>query len=136
METHTGVRSHLGKLRAWSSGGGPALEDLAALGSDIWTADRPPEHNGIKVLGTPIGQAQYVTKFSEERVANEKHLLTELVKLEDPQCAWLMLSMSAAARPNHMIRMLPPSLSSHYAQLLDEKQASCTKITGHDSWPC
>ena len=49
-----GVQSHLGKLRAWCSGGGPAPADLAALGEHVWTADLEPERNGIMVLGVPI----------------------------------------------------------------------------------
>ena len=38
VQAHAGVRTHLGKLRAWSSGGGPAPVDIAALGPEAWTA--------------------------------------------------------------------------------------------------
>lgn len=51
VEERAGVQTHLGKLKAWCSGGGAAPADLAALGPEVWTADLPAERNGIMVLG-------------------------------------------------------------------------------------
>ena len=119
VESRAGVQTNLGKLRAWSSGGGPAPPSLASLGPDVWTSDKTPAENGIKVLGTPIGQPAYVDSFATTRVETENRLLKQLVKLPDLQCAWIMLSMSAAPRSNHMVRMLPPSQARTYAQQHD-----------------
>ena len=119
VERGAGVRTHLGKLRAWCAGGGAAPADLAALAPDAWTADKPDEQNGIKVLGTPFGRPAYVEWFAEQRMLKEVRLLDEIEQLSDPQCAWVMLSMSAAPRANHMIRMLPPSQSAGYAAAHD-----------------
>ena len=71
VEEMAGIQSNLGKLRAWSAGGGPAPTDLAELGAEIWTADLPPEDNGIKILGTPLGTTGYVQKFASARTATE-----------------------------------------------------------------
>ena len=114
------MRSRLGKLRTWCAGGGPAPPDLEELCPEAWTADLPEELNGIKVLGTPLGRPAYVAAFAAKRMSKEEHLLTQIGKMHDPQCAWLMLSMSAVPRSNHMVRMLPPTQSAEYASTHDE----------------
>ena len=35
VEEHAGVKTHLGKLRAWCRAGGAAPPDLAELGGDV-----------------------------------------------------------------------------------------------------
>ena len=35
VQQHAGVKSHLGKLRAWCKSGGAAPEDVAELGEDV-----------------------------------------------------------------------------------------------------
>ena len=125
VEKRAGVKTHLGKLKAWCAGGGAAPEDLARISPEAWKADLPDHQNGIKVLGTPFGKPEFVAAFAEERMESERVLLERLAKLDDPQCAWLMLSMSAVPRANHFIRMLPPSQSTQYAQAHDEAVWSC-----------
>ena len=93
VEAGAGVKSHLGKLTAWCAGGGAAPADLALASPTAWTADKPDEENGVNVLGTPLGRPAFVAKFVEEKIADEKAYLHEIGKLQDPQCAWLMLSM-------------------------------------------
>ena len=56
VERKAGVRTYLGKLKAWSSGGGPAPPDIVAIGANVWTADKPDHLNGLVVLGTPLGK--------------------------------------------------------------------------------
>ena len=113
------MRSHLGKLRVWSSGGGPCPDDLLALGNDVWTADKPEHENGLKILGTPLGKPAYVEQFVNERMHKENCFLGKLLKMTDLQCAWIMLSFSAVPRANHMIRMVPPSSVHGYAESHD-----------------
>ena len=67
VETRAGVRTHLGKLRAWSSGGGPAPQALADIDPDIWTADKIDSLNGIMILGTPLGKNEFVDAFAEKQ---------------------------------------------------------------------
>jgi hypothetical protein len=121
VEEHAGVRTHLGKLRAWCRTGGEAPPDLVAdpLGPEVWTADRPDEENGIRVLGTPIGTAAYVAAHAQERQREEERLLHELPELPDLQCAWLLLYFSAAARASRLLRVLPMREVATYVALHD-----------------
>ena len=57
---HAGVKTHLGKLRAWCKDGGSAPADLAAAAPDAWTADKPDADNGLVVLGTPLCKKAFV----------------------------------------------------------------------------
>ena len=120
VEEHAGVQTHLGKLRAWCSGGGPPPEDLAAECPEAWTADRPDEANGLVVLGTPLGTKAFVEAHARERVQKEQRLLDELPLFKNLQAAWVLLVHSAAQRANHTIRVVPPSLSNCYAAEHDE----------------
>ena len=85
VEEHAGVRTHLGKLRAWCRGGGAAPPGLATLGREVWTADRREEENGLQILGTPVGTAAYVEARARERLEEEKRLLQELPELFAPR---------------------------------------------------
>ena len=120
VHRRAGVRSNLGKLQAWSSGRGPPPPEFAALWPGAWKADRDDSENGLKILGTPLGRPAFVAQFAQGRVAAEQQLLDQIVFLPDLQCAWLMLSMSATPRANHMIRMIPPPLSKPYARWHDD----------------
>ena len=45
-----------------------APPDLAANGEDVWQANAPDDHNGVMVLGTPLGRPAYVRAHAGERV--------------------------------------------------------------------
>jgi hypothetical protein len=120
VETHAGVKTHMGKLKAWCRGGGPAPDDLAEACPDAWTADSPDVDNGLVVLGTPMGTKAFVEQQANDRIEKEKRLLKELPLLKDVQAAWVLLCQSAVPRANHTIRVLPPSLSQKYATAHDE----------------
>ena len=120
VQRRAGVQTHLGKLRAWSRGGGPAPEGLAALGAEVWTADLPEDLNGMKVLGAPLGLPAYIQAHGAERMREERRLLHKIPQLADPQCAWLLLVLSASPRANHLLRVLPPSAVARYAAEHDD----------------
>jgi hypothetical protein len=110
----------LGKLRAWCRGGGAGPPDLTSLGPDVWTADKPAEQNGLVILGTPLGTNAFVDRIGRERVIEEQRLLTKTPQLPDLQCAWILLSLSAQPRANHMLRVVPPSQKLPYARAHDD----------------
>ena len=56
---------------------------------------------------------------------DEQLLLDELCQLEDIQCAWTLLSWCAVPRSNHLIRVVPPSLSNVYAVEHDRRIWKC-----------
>ena len=128
MERHAGVQTHLGKLKAWCRGGGPAPCDLAALGREVWRSDLHDEANGLVVLGSPIGRKAFVVAHGRERIANEKVLLDQVQRMQDPQCAWVMPSRSAVPRANHMLRTVPPTLAAEYARAHDDEVWRCFRV--------
>ena len=73
---------------------------------------------GIKVLGTPIGSAAFIRERMMTRIAAEQRLWDAIPRVPDLQCGWQLLL--AGPRANHMIRTLPPELSSEYASEHDE----------------
>ena len=79
----------------------------------------PDNLNGLVVLGTPLGTPAFVGAFVDDKIDAESKFLEKVQNLQDIQCAWVMLSMSVVPRANHLIRMLPPSISQFYAQRHD-----------------
>ena len=114
---HAGVKTNTGKLRAWNRAGGPPPRGFTA---EHWTADKADAENGVRILGTPLGTPAYAAAHAAERLAEEKRLLAELPNLPDHQCAWLLLYFSAAARANHLLRVVPPDDIAPYAALHDD----------------
>jgi len=128
-----GIRTNLGKLQLYSEAGGEAprgFEDMQAQRTEtegkIWTSDSPqPEHRGIVVLGSPLGSPEFCAAFAEDRMQKELKFLQWLPELEDLQVAWLLLYFCAVPRANHILRLLPPSLSATYASRHDSAIISC-----------
>ena len=125
VERHAGVQSHLGKLRAWCRGGGPAPADVAELGPKVWRANLPDDLNGLVVLGAPLGRDAFVQAHGRERLPKEERLLEQIQRMKDPQCAWAMLSQSAVPRATHTLRTVPPTLAMPYARAHDQALWSC-----------
>ena len=68
MHRHAGIRSHTGKLKAWSRSGGEAPPDLAAVNEEAWVADRPDSENGIVILGVPLGKHAFASAQAIKRM--------------------------------------------------------------------
>ena len=58
---------------------------------------------------------------------DEQHLLNMLPKLPDLQCAWLLLYFSAAARANHLLRVVPPAEVAGYAEQHDDAMSEALR---------
>ena len=71
-----GVDSNLGKCRAYGRSVQPAPADIASLGHEVWRSDRPNPERGIKILGTPVGSAEFVTAHLQMRLQEEQQLRT------------------------------------------------------------
>ena len=125
MHEHAGVEPKLGKFQAWAKGEGvepPGLEDFLSLRPDearprvpIWKGNLPAAQNGIVVLGTPIGQPEFVQLFLQQRLAVQDSFLHRLRQVPGTQAARLMLLYCAVPRANHLIRALPPEEFAAYA---------------------
>ena len=132
VERIAGIRTNLGKLQLYSKEGGacpPGFDELQAVravDSPIWTLDAPQiEKRGITVLGSPLGSEEYCKAHAEKRMQIEQEFLNWIPKLPTVQIAWLLLYFCAAQRANHLIRLLPPSLSHEYAVQHDRAILQC-----------
>ena len=110
-----GIELHSGKTRVWNKAGErpPGIADLGGE-EGAWS----PE--GVVLLGAPVGTPEFVRAHAAERLQEEQVLLSKLAKLDDPQCAWQLLSRCAVPRGNYWLRTLPPSASSQYACARDD----------------
>ena len=126
MERGAGIRTQLGKLRAWSDSICDVPEGLphATGGTEpIWrsSADLPLDERGVVVLGIPIGTAEFIARHGRLRLEQESALLARLPLLDDPQCEWLLLRLCAEPRANHLLRAVPPALLTSFAQAHDDQ---------------
>lgn len=98
--------------KVYNRAGGAAPPGVAALGPEVWRGDRPPPERGFLALGTPVGDPAFVHAATTARLDAEHGLLAELLQLPDLQSAWLLLTYCAAPRAQHLLRTLPPSMST------------------------
>ena len=116
----SGIDVHLGKCRAWSAAGGAAPPGIAEIGPEVWRCGRAAAEDGLKVLGSPLGSEAFVEAFAAARREEEQVFLDRLEHVPDLQSAWLLLLHCAAARANHLLRLLPPTESRDYATSHDD----------------
>ena len=74
-----GARCHinvnLGKLKAWSRGRSDPPPNVEQLGGSVWRGSNlPVNERGLKVLGTPVGTAEFVAEVDEEAIQEEAKL--------------------------------------------------------------
>ena len=119
------VELHLGKTRVWNaSGTQPGLE---GLGPDAWAGDRarPTHHQGLVVLGAPVGHPDFVQAHLREALSQQHSLLEALRELNDLQSAWLFRLFCAHARANYLLRTVPPPATRTEAEAHDARVAAC-----------
>ena len=125
VERIAGIRTNLGKLQLYSKDNGPCPPGFEEFPS-VWTCDAPDIKNrGIVVLGSPLGTVEFCRAHAEKRMTVEQQFLDWIPKLPSLQIAWLLLYFCAAQRANHLIRLLPPSLSMEYAEKHDAAILHC-----------
>ena len=128
IQQGAGVEPKLGKFAMWSRAGGPEPPGIRELlgvqpspdREPVWKGDLPPERNGVVILGTPVGQPEFVRRFLRERISVEQELWDILSAIPNVQVAWLLLLFCSAPRANHLLRALPPDLVLQYAQEHDD----------------
>ena len=94
--------------------GGTCPPDVTDLGDEVWNSA------GIKILGTPIGTSEFVRSITQQRLEDEGRLWKAIAWVPDLQCAWQILLQCAGPRCHHLLRTLPPSQATEYAQAHDD----------------
>ena len=134
---HTHIRMHHGKTQVWNRGsvipqGVETLTRVAQLtrpGAVVWKGDDglPLSQQGIKILGIPVGQPEYVRQFLEEKADEHRTLFQRIPMVEDPQAAWLLLFMCASTRANFWLRGVQPEWTSIFAETHDANVWECLR---------
>ena len=118
---HCHIRVHAGKTRVWNAGG---IRPDAC--NELWRgSDVPTNQQGVKILGTPLGHADYVQVELESVAMDHQVLLHKIPGVPDVQSAWLLLVHCAQARANFMLRMIPPEAVREFAQRHDRELFQC-----------
>ena len=83
----------------------------------VWRGDLelPPEEQGVKILGTPLGHPSFVRSQLETLSAKHGQLISKILHIQDLQCAWILLLYCASSRANYTLRVAHPKLSASFA---------------------
>ena len=84
----------------------------------------PSSHDGIKVLGAPIGNDEFVREQVICELTKEIDLL-EVISEVDSVAAYQLLKFCIAAKPTYLIRSVHHSLTDEGSKLFDEAVSKC-----------
>ena len=87
--------------------------------------DLPACRRGTKVLGTPLGQVEFIRAHLDQKTAEHQVLLDRIPLLENKQAAWLLLVHYAAARANSIARVVEPGTAEDFCRAHDERLWKC-----------
>ena len=122
---HSRIRINVGKTQVWNAGGVrpeacDMLERIAQAndrnarvwrGSGVSTAEC-----GTRILGTPLGHADYVQEQLNLTLGKHHVLLSRIPLIEDVQSAWSLLVHCAGTRANYLLRVIRPELVHTFAE--------------------
>ena len=91
---------------------------------EVWS----PE--GVKILGTPVGDAEFIQAAVNARWEEEDKLWRALSWVPDLQCAWQLSVQCAGPRCHHLLRTMPPSHVVGYAAGHDEGMRAMASLLG------
>ena len=103
---HSWIQIHHGKMQVWNLSGnrpvGCDVLDRAARALDpefttVWRGGGEPAHQGIMILGTPLGHVDFVRAQLEHIVDEHNVLLERIPSLPDVQSTWALLLHCANA---------------------------------------
>ena len=73
---------------------------------------------GVVILGTPLGHADFVRGYLEGKSDSHGTLLARIPAVQDLQAAWVILLFCASARANFLLRALPPQAAYEFSLLV------------------
>ena len=118
LRNHTGIEPNLGKTVCWNKAGLEPL-GITTLGDGVWKGNEPAVTNGVRLLGAPIGQPEYIENFGIARITDFATLRDNALKVDALQYAWLLTYYCVVPRVNHLLRQVPPDLVETTAQRHD-----------------
>ena len=133
MLAHSEIR--LGKTQVWNRAGVglPGVNSLTKRtrvvkpDANVWGGDAslPFKHQGVKKLGVPVGQPEYVRHFLSSKSAEHETLFERIPQVADTLAAWFLLLKCASPKANFWLRSVNPDLTDGYAGHHDAKVWQC-----------
>ena len=101
-----------------ADGVGP--EQLTEEQREMDTTGLTVVRQGMRVVGVRVGTEHFQRDFLQEAVNGEPaELVRALVPMEDAQASFQILHLSATSRLSHLLRTVPPSITSQAAANYD-----------------
>ena len=92
----------------------------------VWRGSEIPEdQQGMKILGTTLGNPEFVRRFLAQLSLKHRVLLQRIPLLDDVQSAWLLLAHCAATRANYSLRCVEPQDVEPFARAHDSDMRQC-----------
>ena len=109
---HARIQANQGKTHVWNRCGERPLDcehlshKVDGTPNDVWRGDPglPSHKQGVTILGTPLGRAEFVEGHLAEKIEEHGILLDRISKVTDLQSAWLLLLFCTASRANYVLR--------------------------------
>ena len=99
LQAHAHISIHHGKTQVWNRGGvePEGVEKLTRRArlvkpdAVVWKGDHTfhPQQQGIRVLGAPLGSAEYVQSHLEQKSVEQETLFHRIPQDKDTQASWL-----------------------------------------------
>ena len=146
FSTHAHIHLHHGKTKVWNRGGvePEGIAELTRRARQVrrdavaWKGDQqlPPNQQGLRVLGVPIGQPEFVLDFLEAKSKEHATLFERIPWVQDFQAAFLLLLMCGSTRANFWLRTVESELTESFAERHDASVWRClSNILGIPSAP-
>ena len=122
---HARIHNNTGKTQVWNAAGvrPPACDHLERIAqltdpdARVWKGPTlPTTEQGVRILGTPVGNPDYVQAFLGKVLEEHHVLLSRIPMVEDVQSAWALLLHCAGGRANYMLRVVRPEAVQTFAE--------------------
>ena len=126
LHHHARIHLNQGKTQVWNAAGAEP-PNIASLGPDVWVGNPnlPATHQGLTVLGAPVGSAMFVQHQLQHTLHSHQQLLQRIPTLDDLQASWLMLLFCASPRSTYLLRMCAPDNTKDFAEAHDTAIGAC-----------
>ena len=126
LHHHARIHLNQGKTRVWNAAGAEP-PNIALLGPDVWVGNPnlPATHQGLTVLGAPVGSPMFVQHQLQHTLHSHQQLLQRIPTLDDLQASWLMLLFCASPRSTYLLRMCAPDSTKDFAEAQDTAIGAC-----------
>ena len=126
LHHHARIHLNQGKTRVWNAAG-TEPPNIASLGPDVWVGNPnlPATHQGLTVLGAPVGSPMFVQHQLQHAHHTHQQLLQRIPTLDDLQASWLLLLFCASPRSTYLLRMCAPDSTKDFAEAHDTAIGAC-----------